>query len=736
MKSFKILFLSLILSLNLFAKPDTPSAEIAAKHNVTIVNTKEAEALRLKGAFFVDTRKVPEYARENIKGSLSAFYDEKGGLSNKIVDFNNSNDIYYKARIPNNKSTALIFYCNGIKCWKSYKAAVTTAKDGYTNVYWLQDGIGQWKKDGYQLDGVKILSKIDSKQFNDDFNIHISIAVTIALILILISFFIFKYTIMKKAYLISTKLLSNIFVVVTSMVVIGYFALNSAEDGNDALLNIYENNFKPQNELLHAINNFNSIQNNLSYSLTNLIAYEGARVALVQTRKDLKNTIQNVRKYDFYKDKKIKESFDIIINEYQNSAKLLDEIEAAYNKEDVKTLTRLASNEWALSSAIINKQFNEIEQKVNYKIKEIYLDTSSNLEKAFYDILILIIFFVIISAVLNTTLYIFIKSSIKGIKTNMVSVLNELDLSREFVDYKRDELGEVYKAFAHLIHKVRDVLHEAKTSSASNTSNTLEMKNSAENISNGASHEFKLVNETIDRSDEMKDKLLITATNVEETQQETEQAEEILQELQDNVLEIVDKIQSNAQSEEEISSQLNQLADDAQKISDVLSIIEDIADKTNLLALNAAIEAARAGEHGRGFAVVADEVRKLAESTQRAVGEIHANVSVITQSITDASTHMNENVAKTRVLSDDSDLMREKLISTKEIITKTAQLADSSLQSTSDVQENAELVLQNIAQIDKIVNQNKDNASNISKSSNDVYQISQTLKDQLDQFKT
>ena len=77
------------------------------------------------------------------------------------------------------------------------------------------------------------------------------------------------------------------------MGIIGFFSLNSSQDGQDAMTNVYENNFKPQNELLYAINNFNSIQNNLSYSLTGLIAFEGARVALVDTRAQMKKTISN-----------------------------------------------------------------------------------------------------------------------------------------------------------------------------------------------------------------------------------------------------------------------------------------------------------------------------------------------------------------------------------------------------------------------------------------------------------
>jgi rhodanese-related sulfurtransferase len=146
----RALVVLLVMSLYLIA-----GQAIAAKvltpesiNGATVVNAEWVKQNKGK-ITVVDARGKTEYVESHIPEAISIPYKEK---SAKSVDFDPSKDKWKMNKFPSDKSTPIVVYCNGVKCWKSYKSVVLLVKAGYTNVHWLRDGFPGWQEKGYPLE--------------------------------------------------------------------------------------------------------------------------------------------------------------------------------------------------------------------------------------------------------------------------------------------------------------------------------------------------------------------------------------------------------------------------------------------------------------------------------------------------------------------------------------------------------------------------------------------------------
>jgi len=318
------------------------------------------------------------------------------------------------------------------------------------------------------------------------------------------------------------------------------------------------------------------------------------------------------------------------------------------------------------------------------------------------------------------------------------TVLNSVakgDLTQKVKSEYKGYYNDVKQNVNTLVEALSNALSEVAQSATSVAEASTEISSSAEELAAGAQEQMQQAKEVAGSVEQMTRTILDNTKNASFAADAAKEAGKKANEGGAVVETTIKGMMKIATVVEKSADVLKTLGKGSDQIGEIIQVIDDIADQTNLLALNAAIEAARAGEQGRGFAVVADEVRKLAERTTKATKEIASMITQIQRDANDAVASMNEGISEVEKGKESASRTESVL---KEIIQGAVKVSDVVGQVAAASEEQAaaaEQIGKNIEGINKVTQQSGLGTQQIAKSSEELNNLTETLQNLLLRFK-
>ena len=317
----------------------------------------------------------------------------------------------------------------------------------------------------------------------------------------------------------------------------------------------------------------------------------------------------------------------------------------------------------------------------------------------------------------------------------MSKCADDNDLTLRADTSTKDEIGEMAESYNHLIDTLRVLINRIGTSSSRVNATALDLIGTSREADDGVKLQQQECNMVATAMTEMVATVQEVANNASGAaessrlaSQETLEGKAIVDSAIEGIRELADTVHSS-------SDTILELEKETASIGTVLTVIQGIAEQTNLLALNAAIEAARAGEQGRGFAVVADEVRELASRTAHSTNEIRELLTTLTEAANESVTAMTT----ARDMATDNATAAEKTgISIEKIAEQMLEINGMNSQIAAATEEQtsvAAMVVENVTNMHVSFEDTMDSLTAVRDVAKNLHYLSDNLLDATAKFK-